>query len=99
MITQRNRFCIEDFNIILVEDLFDDKQNWYDLTLKSAVDEQTRGKPLISCEYSFLTDEYGDRILKTFLAYTEDRVIFMLLGIGLKDTLLYSVKRFPSSIK
>ena len=99
MLISRNRFHAEDYNIILVEDLFDDKHNYYDLNLKCAVDEQTHNEPLTDCNYTFELDEDGDRRLTSFLAYTENRVIFMLLGIGLTDTLLYSVKRYPSSIK
>lgn len=87
-----------DLDIVLCESLINNSGDFYDLTLKDALEEQTRGKPILYCEYGV---EYnsGARTLHNFLAWTEDRVIFNIVGIGVEDTLLDSVLRNPPCLK
>lgn len=83
-----------DYDIILAEDLVDHYGDFYDLTLKKAVDRQTRGKHLIWCKYILNMSGPSKRLCE-FLGYTEDRVIFHVLGIGGVYTLLDSLPRNP----
>jgi hypothetical protein len=98
MLRRKDEWDQADGSVILSEGLMDESGNFYDLTLEMAIQEESRGQPLIDCHYVIDTTGF-DRTLKEFIAYTEHRVIFMLLGIGLKDALLYSVRRYPHSIK
>ncbi len=86
----------QDLDIVLSEDLIDQTGGLYDLTLEIALEEQTKGKPLLYCEYMIEnTKARQARRLCSFLGWTEDRVIFNVVGIGTPDTLLDSVLRNP----
>lgn len=85
-----------DLDIVLSESLMDKDDNFYDLTFGQALEEQTQGKPLLYCEYMINNTKSADaRKLCSFLGWTEDRVIFSVIGIGVPDTLLDSVPRNP----
>lgn len=87
-----------DLDIILTESLIDEKGDFYDLTFGKAIKEQCRNKPLLYCEY--MLDMKGPgKDLCSFIGWTEDRVIFNVVGIGTPDTLLDSVPRNPPNDK
>jgi hypothetical protein len=85
---------LEDLDIVLCADLIDDQGNWYDHTLEQALEEQTKGKPLLYCEYMVELNS-SVKTLSNFIGWTEDRVVFSIIGIGVRDTLLDSVLRNP----
>lgn len=83
-----------DLELILTEDLVDENGDFYNLTLGKALKEESRNKPLLYCEY--MLDMKGpSKKLCSFIGWTEDRVIFNVVGIGTPDTLLDSVPRNP----
>ncbi len=85
-----------DADIILTEDLVNVQGDFYNLTFEQALNEETRGKPLLYCEYMIQNTKSAEaRKLCSFLGWTEDRVIFNVVGIGTPDTLLDSVPRNP----
>jgi len=83
-----------DLDIILSESLVDEDDNFYDLTLGKALQEECRKKPLLYCEYMLDMRGPGKKLC-SFIGWTEDRVIFNVVGIGTPDTLLDSVPRNP----
>lgn len=85
----------EDLDIILSDDLIDEAGNWYNLTFRMALEEQKHGSELIWCEYEVETLPDGTKRLLEFIGWTEDRVIYDLVGVGVQDTLLGSVPRNP----
>jgi hypothetical protein len=83
----------KDLDIVLADDLIDKDGNWYSHTLEDALKEQLRGKDLLWCKY--VVDYTHGKSLKEFLGYTQDRVIFHIVGIGVMDILLDSLPRNP----
>lgn len=93
----KTKLDLEDADIILTTDLVDKDGMFYDLTFAQALQEECRGKPLLQCEYMIkLTKSREARKLCSFVGWTEDRVIFNVVGIGTPDTLLDSVPRNPT---
>ncbi len=90
----KTEFDPHDAYIILSESLIDENGDFYDLTLEQAIKEQCRNKPLLYCEYMLDMQGPGKKLC-SFVGWTEDRVVFNVVGIGTPDTLLDSVPRNP----
>lgn len=88
----------EDLDIILCESLINTDGAWYDLTFEQALLEQSGGLPLLYCEY-VIDYQAGTKVLTSFVGWTKDAVIFSIIGIGVPDTLLDSVKRNPVALE
>lgn len=93
MKTVKTELDPKDLDIILADDLIDTGGNFYHLTFRQALEEQTKNKPLLACSY--VVDEKLPKSIHNFVGWTEDRVIFSVVGIGLFDTLLDSLPRNP----
>lgn len=96
------------YGIILAESLVDKHGDFYDLTLKQALDELTGSEGYV-CDYQveMLTDEetaqiashqaiYKNFQLKYFTGWTKTKVIFNQNGPFTRDSLLDAVPRNPT---
>lgn len=99
MLIVKTDLDLHDYDIVLADDLWDEeKDTYYDLTFKQALDEQIKGQTLLWCKYVLDMSGPGKRLTE-FLGYTDDRVIFHITGIGVMDTLLDSLPRHPPRVE
>lgn len=94
----KNDLDPHDYDVVLADGLYDEKDGWYDLTFKQALDEQLRGSSLLWCKYVLDMSGPSKRLVE-FLGYTDERVIFHITGIGVMDTLLDSLPRHPPRLE
>lgn len=82
----------EHENIVLAESLVDEEDNFYDLTLKQALDEITQGEEVVFGRYQ--VDGSRMRLIQ-FAAWTKTKVIFIDRGMCASDVLLGWFERNP----
>lgn len=95
MLSRKKTLDPSDFDIVLADDLEDEHNQRYTLTLKSALDEILGEEYLIACDYLIWNSKDGKK-LKEFTGWTETKVIFCSRGIFYEDSLLSWVRRNPS---
>lgn len=84
------------YDIILAESLINEKGDFYDLTLKQALDELVKDEGYV-CDYQVdLQKSLEACTLKYFMAWTKTKVIFNQTGPFTRDSLLDSVPRHPT---
>jgi len=84
----------DDLAMVLGEDFLDEDGNFYNLSFGQALEEESEGEELLWCRYLIETSPSGDVLLE-FLGYTENKVIFNMVGMGIAETLLDSIPRHP----
>lgn len=88
----KNKLDPADLDIVLARDLCSEDEDFYSLTLKTALDEILQEEYLEACQYSVGFME-GERKLLSFIGWTKTKVIFALNGLFYEDSLLSSVPR------
>lgn len=107
-INVKGRLDPAHYDIILAESLVDAQGNFYDLTLKQALDEHIKDEGYV-CDYQVtrLTEEAlvdlalhqtvtSKYQLQYFTAWTKTKVIFNQTGPFTRDSLLDCVSRHPT---
>jgi len=87
-------------DIVLATGLWDQtSKEFYDITLRSALDEILMGEDIEVAIYEVdLQKSIDDTKLTKFTAWTKTKVIFLMQGIGYTDSLLEYVPRNPQRL-
>ena len=82
-------------DIILAEDLMNENNEFYNLTLGKALSEILGKETLECCDYTVNISQDGPKRVTKFYGWTKTKVIFLNQGLFVHDAILDSVPRNP----
>lgn len=79
LLVTKGQINISDYDIILTEDLYDETEGWYNLSLKESLEEICIIKDIVYVEYTVDIEAFSKtKKIISFKAWTEDKIIFLI---------------------